>query len=235
MGQVEHEQLDFKRGVPDDIRDTIPAMAMTDGGIIVHGVNSDLELVGCPLSQNTADRITRYARECGVEVQVRSVLVDQTELTIVGVPEVRERIVTTPDGRLLRRVGGDCQRLIGDALGRFVRTREERPGDEEPLPTFDPADIELSALNAALQADGRPSVPRRSVVRRARPRPDRRVARHQARASADHEPAVHSQSLDDHLSVVGGKGGEVSGISGEDDGTTGLDGRGDHDRVDRRR
>ncbi len=30
--RVEHEALDFKRGVPDDILDTIPAMAMTDGG-----------------------------------------------------------------------------------------------------------------------------------------------------------------------------------------------------------
>ncbi len=41
----------------------------------------------------------------------REVRVDGTPLTIVEVPEVRGRIVTTPDGRLLRRVGGDCQPL----------------------------------------------------------------------------------------------------------------------------
>ena len=29
FGCVEHERLDFKRGVPSDIRDAIPAMAMS--------------------------------------------------------------------------------------------------------------------------------------------------------------------------------------------------------------
>ena len=33
FGRLEHEQLDFKRGVPDDVRDTIAAMAMTHGGL----------------------------------------------------------------------------------------------------------------------------------------------------------------------------------------------------------
>ena len=36
FGRREHEQLDFKRGVPDDVHDTIAAMAMTHGGLIVH-------------------------------------------------------------------------------------------------------------------------------------------------------------------------------------------------------
>ena len=65
FGRVEHEQLDFKRGVPDDVRDTIAAMAMTHGGLIVHGVDDRRNLVGCPLSQNTQDRIKRIAFECG--------------------------------------------------------------------------------------------------------------------------------------------------------------------------
>ena len=38
FGRLEHERLDFKRGVPTDVRDAIPAMAMTDGGLIVCGV-----------------------------------------------------------------------------------------------------------------------------------------------------------------------------------------------------
>ena len=116
FGRVEHEALDFKRGVPDDILDTIPAMAMTDGGLIVHGVDSELNILGCPLSQNTLDRITRFANECNVEVQVRAIQVGTRELTVTEVPEVRGRIVTSPDGRLLRRVGGDCQPLRGDML-----------------------------------------------------------------------------------------------------------------------
>ena len=133
FGRREHEQIDFKRGVPTDVRDTIAAMAMTHGGLIVHGVDDRHNVVGCPLSQNTQDRITRIATECGVDVQVREVEVGGVELTICAVPEVRGRIVTTPDGRLLRRVGGDSQPLRGDAMARFVREREHRSGEDKPL------------------------------------------------------------------------------------------------------
>ena len=57
FGRVGHEQLDFKRGVPDDVRDMLAAMAMTHGGLIVHGVDDERNVVGCPLSRNTQDRI----------------------------------------------------------------------------------------------------------------------------------------------------------------------------------
>ena len=158
FGHLEHEQLDFKRGVPTDVRDTIAAMAMTHGGLIVHGVDDQRNLVGCPLSQNTQDRITRIASECGVDVQVREVTVGEFELTICAVPEIRGRIVTTPDGRLLRRVGGDSQPTRGDAMARFVREREHRAGEDEPLVTARPPEFDLGAINQVLAADGRPAV-----------------------------------------------------------------------------
>ena len=78
FGRLEHERLDFKRGVPSDFRNTIPAMAMTEGGLIVHGITDGREITGCPLSQNTQDRITRYAAECGVDVQQREIAVGRT-------------------------------------------------------------------------------------------------------------------------------------------------------------
>ena len=165
FGRVEHERLDFKRGVPDDILETIPAMAMTDGGLLVHGVDSHGRITGCPLSQNTQDRITRYANECDVTVRVRAVTVDSTELTITFVPEIRDRVVTTPNGRLLRRVGGDCQPLRGDALTRFVKQRTERSGEEEFVPGFDPSMIDRRALDEALDADGRLKAGEADVVR----------------------------------------------------------------------
>ena len=165
FGRVEHERLDFKRGVPDDILETIPAMAMTDGGLLVHGVDSHGRITGCPLSQNTQDRITRYANECDVTVRVRAVTVDGTELTVTSVPEIRDRVVTTPNGRLLRRVGGDCQPLRGDALTRFVKQRTERSGEEEFVPGFDPSMIDRRALDEALDADGRPKAGEEDVVR----------------------------------------------------------------------
>ncbi len=158
FGRLEHEQLDFKRGVPTDVRDTIAAMAMTHGGLIVHGVDDRRNVVGCPLSQNTQDRITRIASECGVDVQVREITVGELKLTICAVPEVRGRIVTTPDGRLLRRVGGDSQPIRGDAMARFVREREHRTGEDEPLAAVRTSELDLGAVNQALVADGRPAV-----------------------------------------------------------------------------
>ena len=158
FGRLEHEQLDFKRGVPKDVRDTIAAMAMTRGGLIIHGVDDRRDIVGCPLSQNTQDRIARIASECGVDVQIREIVVGETELTICAVPEVRGRIVTTPDGRLLRRVGGDSQPMRGDAMARFVRERENRAVEDEPLPVTRASAFDLAAVNQVLAADGRPAV-----------------------------------------------------------------------------
>ena len=154
VGKLEHESLDFKRGVPDDIRETIPAMAMTDGGLIVHGVRDNRTLAGCPLSQNTADRIKRYAYECGIEVAMREVEVAEFRLTITEVPEVRGRIVTTPDGRLLRRVGGDCQPLRGDAMASFVQQRSGGSAEDDAAGTFDAGDFDLDRINQALLAEG---------------------------------------------------------------------------------
>ena len=173
FGRLEHERLDFKRGVPGDVRDAIPAMAMTNGGLIVCGVADDRRLTGCPLSQNTQDRITRFAAECGVDVQLREIAVagasttapqrqhstpEPTLLTICAVPEVRGRIVTTPDGRLLRRVGGDSQPLRGDAMARFVREREQRSGEDEPIVRLPTDAFNMAAINAALQGDRRPLI-----------------------------------------------------------------------------
>ena len=164
FGRLEHEELDFKRGVGGNVRDAIAAMAMTGGGLIVHGVDDGRNVVGCPLSQHTLDRITRLANECGVEVRVRAVGVGGRELTLTGVPEVRGRIVTTPDGRLLRRAGGDCQPLRGDALARFVREREQRSGEEEPV-AAEAGAFDLARVNEALVAADRPPVDEAGIAR----------------------------------------------------------------------
>ena len=158
FGDIEHESLDFKRGVSNAIRETIPAMAMTDGGLIVHGVQDDRTIKGCPMSQNTADRIKRYAYECGIEVAMRGVTVGEVELTVTEVPEVHGRIVTTPDGRLLRRVGGDCQPLRGDAMARFVQQRSGTSAEDEPTGPLHAEDFDLDRVNQALVAEDRPTV-----------------------------------------------------------------------------
>ncbi|HEX5619039.1 MAG TPA: ATP-binding protein [Solirubrobacteraceae bacterium] len=122
FGRIEHEQLEFKVSA-NNLREVIPAMAMTRGGHIILGVTDDRLLVGCPLNQRTLDAIMRRARESGVDVDVQTLLVDGRRLTVVTVPEVTDRIVTTSDGRVLRRVGSDNVPLRGDELARLVRRR----------------------------------------------------------------------------------------------------------------
>jgi predicted HTH transcriptional regulator len=122
FGRVEHEALEFKAS-SNNLREVIPAMAMTRGGAIVLGVTDERKLRGCPLDQRTLDQVMRRAQESGVDVHVEPLLVDRVALTVVHVPRVSGRIVTTSDGRVLRRVGSDNVPLRGEQLTRFMRRR----------------------------------------------------------------------------------------------------------------
>jgi ATP-dependent DNA helicase RecG len=164
LGRVEHEQLDFKLRA-DGLDEVFAAMAMTDGGLVVLGIRDNRAIEGCQLTQAVFDRITEAAHACGLEVQVREVVVDSARLTIVGVPEVRGRIVTTPNGRLLRRVGSQNQPLVGDALARFVRQREERSAEEEVVANPDLQHFDLELVNRALAGARRPRTRREHLLR----------------------------------------------------------------------
>jgi ATP-dependent DNA helicase RecG len=122
FGRVEHERLEFKASA-NNLREVIPAMAMTRGGHVILGVTDDRRLAGCPLDQRTLDAIMRRAQECGVDVQVEALVVAGRRLTTIRVPQVTDRIVTTSDGRVLRRVGSDNVPLRGEQLARFIRRR----------------------------------------------------------------------------------------------------------------
>jgi predicted HTH transcriptional regulator len=122
FGRVEHERLEFKASA-NNLREVIPAMAMTSGGEVVLGVTDERRLVGCSLDQQTLDAVMRRAHECGVEVEIEAIVVGRRQLTVVHVPAVTNRIVTTSDGRLLQRVGSDNVPLRGDQVARFLRRR----------------------------------------------------------------------------------------------------------------
>ncbi len=164
LGKLEHSQLEFKRE-PVKLKELIPAFAMTEGGLIVLGLGDDRMLHGCHLDQKAQDTVTRAGKDVGVDVQFKEVDVEGTPLVLVAVPEVRQRIVTTTDGRLLRRVGSDIHPLVGDQLARFVREREEIPGEEAPIPNVKPGDFDLDLINRALGVDARPSVEAEDVMR----------------------------------------------------------------------
>lgn len=164
LGRLEYEQLELKSSA-SHLAEPIAALAMTDGGLIVLGVDDKRRIVGCPLDQKVLDRVRRTGASCGVDLQLKETVVAGTAITLVAVPEVRGRIVTTPDGRLLRRVGSDCIPVVGDAMGRFVREREDRAAEEEALAVFKVEDFDLELVNAALAQDERPAVTADNVLR----------------------------------------------------------------------
>lgn len=164
FGRIEHERLDFKES-PNHLSSGMAAMSMTEGGMLVVGVSDRRGIKGCPLDQKTFDAVMRAAHGCNLNVAIEEVEVNGVAVTIVAVPEIRGRIVTTPDGRLLRRTGSDNQPLVGDALARFVREREERSAEDEPAFGFNLDLIELELVNRALANEGRPRATRRTLLR----------------------------------------------------------------------
>ena len=165
FGTVEHERLGFEPSITDSLCEAIPAMATTGGGVLVCGVDAEHRIVGCPLTPSAMSRIFSYADECDIAVNVRAVTVASREITFVEVPEAGDRIVTTPDGRLLRRVGASTQPLRNEALGLFVKERLCIPADQRPLTRpATPDDFDLGSINSALAAQGRPAVTSGEIV-----------------------------------------------------------------------
>jgi ATP-dependent DNA helicase RecG len=121
-GRLEHARLEFKRSA-SGLQESIVAMAMSSGGVVIAGVADDRRLIGCAHDQLTLDRIALVAHETQVEVSVQPVFVGRTPLIVVVVPAIRDRIVTTPDGRILRRLGSANQPVRGDAVARLVLGR----------------------------------------------------------------------------------------------------------------
>lgn len=165
IGTQEHERVDFKSRPPGGLKEVFPAMAMTDGGIVALGVTDARELRGCLLDQRARDQVSDAAHITGVDVQMRQVEVDGTPILLVAIPAITGRIVTTPDGRLLRRVGSSNRPLVGDALARFVLQRDERPAEDERVTVFDPDEFDLALVNEALANDARPPIGRTELLR----------------------------------------------------------------------
>ena len=98
-------------------------MAMASGGVILVGVSDDRRLIGCAHEQDTLDRIALVAHETQVELATETIVVGGAKVISVTVPRVDDRVVTTADGRILRRVGSANQPVRGDAVTRLVGSR----------------------------------------------------------------------------------------------------------------
>lgn len=138
FGRLEHDQLEFKRSARH-VQESVVAMAMGDGGTILIGVTDDRRIVGCDDLQDALDRLASVTCETDVDVAVRVLRVARVNVVMVTVPAVRGRIVTTSDGRLLRRVGSSNQPLRGDAVARFIRARDATAAVTRAAPASPPA------------------------------------------------------------------------------------------------
>jgi ATP-dependent DNA helicase RecG len=123
FGRLEHQRLEFKRSA-HHVLESVVGMAMADGGSILVGVTDDRRIVGCAPVQSALDRLTLVAFETEVELSLRLLRVGGEPVVLAEVPAIRDRVVTTPDGRVLRRVGSANQPVRGDAVARFVRARD---------------------------------------------------------------------------------------------------------------
>ncbi len=121
-GRLEHERLEFKSSV-NHIGESVVAMAMTSGGTILVGVADGPRLCGCTVEQRSLDRVADLAHEIEVDLRVRALAVGGVAVLAIEVPAVAPRVVTTADGRILRRVGGSNRPLRGDGVPRFLAER----------------------------------------------------------------------------------------------------------------
>ena len=125
FGRLEHERLEFKASV-NHLCESVVAMAMTRGGTILVGVSDQRHVAGCAIDQPALDRIAGVAHETQVDLGVERLDVAGIPVIAITVPAVAPRVVTTPDGRLLRRVGGSNRPLLGDGVTRFLSARPGR-------------------------------------------------------------------------------------------------------------
>lgn len=119
-GRLEHERMEFKASAAR-LGESVVAMAMTAGGTILVGVTDDRRVVGVAGEQEALDRIADVSHETQVDLRVTRLRVGGALVLSVSVPVVRPRVVTTPDGRLLRRVGSANQPLRGEGVLRFLQ------------------------------------------------------------------------------------------------------------------
>jgi ATP-dependent DNA helicase RecG len=165
VGKVEHERLDFKSRVPKGLSDTFAAMAMTTGGLVVIGIDDARSVSGAQLEQAVYDGVMTAGHDVEVTLRTHELRVGGVPVVLVEVPAVTGRLVTTPNGRVLRRIGSSNQPLRGDALARFVRAVTLHPHEDDPVPSAAAADVDLDVLNQLLAAQKRPRATRRTALK----------------------------------------------------------------------
>lgn len=140
----ESETVEFKQGLPDSaIEDDIVAFSNAQGGCLLAGVRDDGEVAGLECTSAVVDRVNSVARRAHSpgSVVARPLLVEDREITIVGVSRLRVGFAQTGKGRILVRRGTQRLALIGAELAGFIQGRAAR--------SFENVALDVSPSSAA--------------------------------------------------------------------------------------
>jgi len=114
--------IEFKSSFSSSIAKEIVAFANTAGGRIFIGIDNNNEIVGSSLTNDAKSRIQDIANSCTprVPIQIESLIYDDKEITVVTVPESRDKPVQCSDGFFLRE-GANSQKMRRDEIFYFAQ------------------------------------------------------------------------------------------------------------------
>jgi hypothetical protein len=175
LGVSESAVLDYKRDLPSDVSETVAAMANTDGGTIILGIEED------PTTKKPANRpgVRMKDPQGAVVGQVRSLLEPVPELHTHVVKRADGSsyavVITSPSTRrlVLHRTKSVLVR-VGDQTVPPSRAELERLIRRELAPAVD-ADAAVNATAGALNMVGNPKTPAGRIAVIASMRPSGRL------------------------------------------------------------
>jgi ATP-dependent DNA helicase RecG len=156
----ESDTIEFKQGL-SAIEESVVAFSNTQGGVILAGVRNDGSIVGLPWTPAAEDKIRDAIANAHspAPVHVQGLDVEDRQVTVIGVSQLREGFAQTSNGRVLVRVGTRRPALIGADLVRFMHdrltSRYESVATDVALKRADPALVAAVAGALGISVDDR--------------------------------------------------------------------------------
>lgn len=151
----EDPHTDFKRelGNTSELAKDLVCFANSDGGQIIIGVDGSRNVVGVPDTDDLMLKVDDVAfNRCSPPITVIPEIVhlDGAAVVILNIPKGDQRPYRTGDGRYYVRSGARCRGASREELLRLFQASRSLFYDEQPLPQFTLADLDLDAVNRHL-------------------------------------------------------------------------------------
>ena len=117
IAEGEHQTLEFKTGVPSELRKHLAGMANAEGGTIVLGVRNGGEVVGLELTDKVWRKILDEAKACEPTVHVQ--IGQREEVVTITVSESEDKLVAVKQGVYLRD-GPTTRKMTAREIKKFM-------------------------------------------------------------------------------------------------------------------